>query len=75
MGRKLLKHTDVGKYAIENNLNFIELSDFNNRETYKSIASLNVDLFVVVAFGILPPNYIKLPKFDCKHSCFNASKV
>ena len=64
MGRKkLLKHTDVGKYAIENNLNFIELSDFNNRETYKSIASLNVDLFVVVAFRILPPNYIKLPKF------------
>ncbi len=64
MGRKnLFKHTDVGQYALDNNLNLIELSDFNDSETYKNIASLNVDLFVVVAFRILPPKYIELPKF------------
>ena len=64
MGRKkFLKHTDVGKYALDNNLKLIELDDFNNKATYDKIASLNVDLFVVVAFKILPQKYIELPKF------------
>ena len=64
MGRKkFFKHTDVGEYALDNNLKLIELDDFNNNETYHKIASLNVDLFVVVAFKILPQKYIELPKF------------
>ena len=64
MGRKkIFKHTDVGEYALDNNLKLIELDDFNNNETYHKIASLNVDLFVVVAFKILPQKYIELPKF------------
>ena len=64
MGRKkILQHTDVGKYALDNNLYLIELDDFNNQDTYQKICSLNVDIFVVVAFRILPKKYIELPKF------------
>ena len=64
MGRKKrLQHTDVGKYALDNNLNFIELDNFNNSDIFHKISSLNVDIFVVVAFKILPRKYIELPKF------------
>ena len=64
MGRKkILQHTDVGKFALDNNLNLIELDDFNNSNIFQKISSLKVDIFVVVAFRILPPKYIELPKF------------
>ena len=64
MGRKkILQHTDVGKYALDNNLNFIELDNFNNNDIFHKISSLKVDIFVVVAFRILPKKYIELPKF------------
>ena len=64
MGRKkILQHTDVGKYALDNNLNLIELDDFNNNDIFQKISSLKVDIFVVVAFRILPQKYIELPKF------------
>ena len=64
MGRKkILQHTDVGKYALENNLNLIELDDFNNSNIFQKISSLKADIFVVVAFRILPRKYIELPKF------------
>ena len=64
MGRKkILQHTDVGKYALDNNLNLIELDDFNNSDIFQKISSLKVDIFVVVAFRILPSKYIKLPRY------------
>jgi methionyl-tRNA formyltransferase len=64
MGRKkILQHTDVGKYALDNNLNLIELDDFDNLDIFQKISSLKVDIFVVVAFRILPKKYIELPKF------------
>jgi len=64
MGRKkILQHTDVGQYALDNNLNLIELDDFNNNDIFQKISSLKVDIFVVVAFRILPKKYIELPKF------------
>ena len=41
MGRKkILQHTEVGKYAINNNLNLIELDDFNNSDIFRKISSL-----------------------------------
>jgi methionyl-tRNA formyltransferase len=52
----------VGKFAIESNIRLIELNDFDDTISYDKIASLNVDLFIVVAFRILPPKYITLPK-------------
>ena len=64
MGRKrALKHTDVGSYSIQNNIELIELGSFNNNAIYKKLCSLNVDIFVVVAFRILPEDYISIPKF------------
>ena len=64
MGRKKkLQHTDVGKFSLDNNLNLIELDDFDNLDIFQKISSLKVDIFVVVAFRILPKKYIELPKF------------
>ena len=64
MGRKkILQHTDVGKFSLDNNLNLIELDDFDNLDIFQKISSLEVDIFVVVAFRILPKKYIELPKF------------
>ena len=64
MGRKkILKHTEVGSYAIKNNLELIELNSFDNDDIYKKIQSLKIDIFVVVAFRILPENYISIPRF------------
>lgn len=64
MGRKrALKHTDVGSFSLQNNIELIELDSFNNDAIYKKLISLNVDIFVVVAFRILPEQYISIPKF------------
>jgi methionyl-tRNA formyltransferase len=64
MGRKkILKHTEVGDYAIKNGLELIELNSFKNDAIYKKIISLNIDIFVVVAFKILPEKYISIPRF------------
>ena len=64
MGRKkILKHTEVGDHAIKNGLELIELDSFENDGIYKKIISLNIDIFVVVAFKILPEKYISIPRF------------
>tara|TARA_B100000287_G_scaffold61084_1_gene53392 strand:+ start:519 stop:1445 length:927 start_codon:yes stop_codon:yes gene_type:complete len=64
MGRKkILKHTEVGSYAIKNNIKLIELDSFENDDIYKKIVALNIDIFVVVAFKILPEKYISIPRF------------
>lgn len=64
MGRKkVLKHTDVGQFALDNNIKLIELGSFDDQEVYRQIVSLNLDLFIVVAYRILPTKYLKIPKF------------
>ena len=64
MGRKkVLKHTDVGQFALDNNIKLIELDSFDDQEVYRQIVSLNLDLFIVVAYRILPTKYLKIPKF------------
>ena len=64
MGRKkILKHTEIGSYAIKNNLELIELNSFDNDDIYKKIKSLKIDIFVVVAFRILPEKFISIPRF------------
>ncbi|OUW78288.1 MAG: methionyl-tRNA formyltransferase [bacterium TMED217] len=63
MGRKrILKHTEVGSFALENKIDLIELDSFND-EVYKKLISIDVDIFVVVAFRILPEKFISIPKF------------
>lgn len=64
MGRKKTnQYTDVGQFAIDNNIRLIELGSFNDEDTYEEIVSLKVDIFIVVAFRILPQRYIDIPKF------------
>ena len=64
MGRKsILKHTEVGSYAIKNNIELIELNSFDDDVVFKKIVSLKIDIFVVVAFRILPEKYISIPRF------------
>ena len=63
MGRKkILKHTDVGKFALQKKIELIELDSFDNNDAYKKIVDLNTDIFVVVAYRILPGKYISIPK-------------
>ena len=63
MGRKrILKHTAVGSFALQNKIDLIELDSFND-EVYKKLISIDVDIFVVVAFRILPEKFISIPKF------------
>jgi len=61
--KKIMKHTEVGNYARKNNLELIELGSFDDDDIYKKIVSLKIDIFVVVAFRILPEKYILIPRF------------
>ncbi|MEC9050169.1 MAG: methionyl-tRNA formyltransferase, partial [Candidatus Neomarinimicrobiota bacterium] len=61
-GRKL-KSTDIGKFAKENDLNLLQSSTLKSDELYNQLSVLNPDVFVVVAFQILPKSLIDLPKF------------
>jgi len=66
MGRKkILQHTDVGKYALENNLNLIELDDFNNSDIFQKIASLKVvyDQELIGEYDLLSSKEIKKVNF------------
>ena len=64
MGRKKTRqYTDVGQFAIDNRIRLIELGSFKDEDTYEEIVSLKVDIFIVVAFRILPQRYIDIPKF------------
>ena len=61
MGRKRgLKHTAIGEFAISKGLNFIELDSFDNN-CFKKLESLKVDIFIVVAFRILPEKFLSIP--------------
>jgi len=53
--------TAVKKKALELELPVIEVEDLNDSSFYDELAALNADLFVVVAFRILPPKILALP--------------
>ena len=61
MGRKrVLKHTAIGEFAISKGLNFIELDSFDNN-CFEKLESLKVDIFIIVAFRILPEKFLSIP--------------
>lgn len=53
--------TVVKKKALELGLPVIEVEDLNDPEFYQQLKILNADLFVVVAFRILPTKILDLP--------------
>ena len=61
-GRKL-KSTAIGQFAKENDLNLFQSSTLKSDEFHNQLSVLNPDVFVVVAFQILPKSLIDLPKF------------
>ena len=53
--------TDVKRRALELGLSVLEVDDPKSEEAFELLSALNADLFVVVAFKILPPRLLALP--------------
>ena len=54
-------HTPVGKYAINNSLNLITTSSLEDQRFIDKISSLDPDLFILVAYKILPKVILDIP--------------
>jgi len=62
-GRGLkLQYSDVKKFALENNIDVLQPESLKDESFIQSIKSLNPDLFVIIAFRILPTEIFKIPK-------------
>ena len=62
-----LQACDVKKYAISQNLNVLQPKKLKSPEFLSELQSLNADLFVVVAFRMLPKEVWSMPQ----HGTFN----
>ena len=63
-GQKLVQ-TQVFKFAEQLHLNIIEMPNLNDIEKKEQLIELNADIFVVVAYRILPKDIINIPKKGC----------
>lgn len=64
MGRgKSLSLTPVGEYAKQNRFYLLEPASLNSKELNDELKNLKPDIFVVVAFRILPKSLIELPTY------------
>ena len=62
MGRgKIFKSTPVGKYAKENNIKLLEPTKLNEKVFINELKKMKADIFMVVAYRILPKEIIKIP--------------
>ena len=62
MGRgRAFRSTPVGKYAKENNIKLLEPTKLNEKVFINELKKLNADIFIVVAYRILPKEIIKIP--------------
>ena len=59
-GQKL-RYSPVKDYCIENGINIIQPRSFEDEEFLKKIKEFNADIFVVVAFKILPKKVWSIP--------------
>ena len=63
MGRgRQLRSTPVGEFAKENNIKLIEPSSLQSSSFKKKLFDLRPDIFVIVAYRILPKEIINIPK-------------
>jgi methionyl-tRNA formyltransferase len=53
--------TPVKQYAVENNIPVLQPEDLRDPEFFKALTEINADLFVIVAFRILPKEVYSLP--------------
>ena len=64
-GMKEIK-SSIQEYSEKNKLNFYTPKNLKNDDTLKLLKSLNPDLIVVVAYGLLIPEVIlKIPSYGC----------
>ena len=62
MGRgKIFRSTPVGEYARDNNIKLLEPTKLNEKVFINELKKLRADIFVVVAYRILPKDIIKIP--------------
>ena len=62
-GRGLkVQQSDVKKFALENNIEVLQPESLKDESFIQSLQSLNPDLFVIIAFRILPPEIFKIPR-------------
>ncbi len=60
-GHKLL-HSPVKKYALEHNLNLLQPVNLKDPEFVAQLQDLNADLFIVIAFRMLPEVVWSMPR-------------
>lgn len=61
-GRKV-SYTAVKEFAAENNLPVLQPEKMKDPEFISALQNTGADLFVIVAFRILPPEVYKMPRF------------
>jgi len=61
-GQKV-QFSDVKKFAVENNLSVLQPESLKDENFILQLKSLNADLFLVIAFRILPESVFTIPKF------------
>ena len=60
-GHKLYQ-SDVKRYAVEHNLNILQPEKLKSEEFLESLRSLGADLFIVIAFRMLPRDVWQMPR-------------
>lgn len=60
-GHKLYQ-SDVKRYAVEHNLNLLQPEKLKAEDFLENLKSLNADLFIVIAFRMLPREVWQMPK-------------
>ena len=66
MGRgQKYRHTPVMEFSKRNSLNVVECEDLKDPKFHKKLAENNVDLFIVVAYKILPKELLNIPDSGC----------
>ena len=61
-GKKLIE-SDVKKFAIENNLCLLQPTKLKEQGFLEKLQSINADLFIVIAFRMLPEVVWSMPRF------------
>ena len=60
---RILHSTAVGQFAKENLIHLIEPTNLNSENLSEELKKLNPDIFVVVAYKILPEKLLLLPRY------------
>ena len=53
----------VGVFCKENTIDYASYLDFSSNDTYNELKKIKADLFIVVAFKILPERIINIPRY------------